>query len=387
MTYCIIKLLSFHCYVNVDDIVIQNFSIQIANRMFNVIILGAGVYLSYHLLNQLILSNAKMLKKFKIKPVGHRLLNVFGLKNHLTQSVFYSASNPKVTFNMWNLSSSNKSKHSNSSECHNESSAQSSDAKTFNYEVFDDEDLVPDLVLSDLTSPDKETFSLEDYENKFMYFVPNQSSSSSSSSTLTRHDLDIAETNYSNLTIDKIDHVLSQIDNIKKSIVEIDSHLFLTESKLANFNPNFFTLTNTDLDYDELNPHSYLPIRKSSSTLSLYSSSKTDITKSDDFLKIVNPDYHLEWDDLGWNDDNTQDDIEEGFFFDDPVKTDYYQDEYEQNYHTDIDKFDGMTNAMSQLPVTDYEKQKLMSLKDLFEEAKQMGLLNIVIEALCNKKE
>lgn len=386
MTYCIIKLLSFHCYVNVDDIVIQNFSIQIANRMFNVIILGAGVYLSYHLLNQLILSNAKMLKKFKIKPVGHRLLNVFGLKNHLTQSVFYSASNPKVTFNMWNLSSSNKSKHSNSSECHNESSAQSSDAKTFNYEVFDDEDLVPDLVLSDLTSPDKETFSLEDYENKFMYFVPNQSSSSSSS-TLTRHDLDIAETNYSNLTIDKIDHVLSQIDDIKKSIVEIDSHLFLTESKLANFNPNFFTLTNTDLDYDELNPHSYLPIRKSSSTLSLYSSSKTDITKSDDFLKIVNPDYHLEWDDLGWNDDNTQDDIEEGFFFDDPVKTDYYQDEYEQNYHTDIDKFDGMTNAMSQLPVTDYEKQKLMSLKDLFEEAKQMGLLNIVIEALCNKKE
>ena len=161
----------------------------------------------------------------------------------------------------------------------------------------------------------------------------------------------------------------------------------MTESKLANFNPNFFTLTNTDLDYDELNPHSYLPIRKSSSTLSLYSSSKTDITKSDDFLKIVNPDYHLEWDDLGWNDDNTQDDIEEGFFFDDPVKTDYYQDEYEQNYHTDIDKFDGMTNAMSQLPVTDYEKQKLMSLKDLFEEAKQMGLLNIVIEALCNKKE
>ena len=386
MTYCIIKLLSFHCYVNVDDIVIQNFSIQIANRMFNVIILGAGVYLSYHLLNQLILSNAKMLKKFKIKPVGHRLLNVFGLKNHLTQSVFYNASNPKVTFNMWNLSSSNKSKHSNSSECHNESSAQSSDAKTFNYEVFDDEDLVPDLVLSDLTSPDKETFSLEDYENKFMHFVPNQSSSSSSS-TLTRHDLDIAETNYSNLTIDKIDHVLSQIDDIKKSIVEIDSHLFLTESKLANFNPNFFTLTNTDLDYDELNPHSYLPIRKSSSTLSLYSSSKTDITKSDDFLKIVNPDYHLEWDDLGWNDDNTQDDIEEGFFFDDPVKTDYYQDEYEQNYHTDIDKFDGMTNAMSQLPVTDYEKQKLMSFKDLFEEAKQMGLLNIVIEALCNKKE
>lgn len=353
--------------------------------MFNVIILGAGVYLSYHLLSQFILSNAKMLKKLKVKPVGHRLLNMFGLKNHLTQSVFYNASNPKVTLNMWNLSSSNKSKHSNSSEYHNESSAQSSDEKTFNYEVFDGEDLVPDLVFPDLISPDKETFSLEDYENKFMYFVPNESSSSSSTST--RHDLDIAETNYSNLTIDKIDHVLSQIDDIKKSIVEIDSHLYMTESKLANFNPNFFTLTNTDLDYDELNSYSYSPIRKSSSTLSLYSFSKTDITKSDDFLKIVNPDYNLEWDDLGWNEDNTQDDIEEGFYFDDPVKTDYYQDEHEQNYDTDINKFDGMTNAMSQLPVTDYEKQKLMSFKDLFEEAKQMGLLNIVIEALCNKKE
>ncbi|KAH7643084.1 gamma-aminobutyric-acid receptor-like protein [Dermatophagoides farinae] len=51
-------------------------------------------------------------------------------------------------------------------------------------------------------------------------------------------------------TVDKIDQVLHQIDDIKKSIVEIDDELYhVTGSKYANFNPDFFTLA--DIGWDD----------------------------------------------------------------------------------------------------------------------------------------
>ncbi|KAI2808188.1 Calcium ion binding [Blomia tropicalis] len=52
-------------------------------------------------------------------------------------------------------------------------------------------------------------------------------------------------------TVDKIDQVLHQIDDIKKSIVEIDDDLYhIAGSTYANFNPDFLTLTNTIVDAD-----------------------------------------------------------------------------------------------------------------------------------------
>ena len=144
-----------------------------------------------------------------------------------------------------------------------------------------------------------------------------------------------------NGTVAKIDEVLTQIDDIKKSIVEIDSQIFdFSGSKCTSFNPAFLTLTNTDLneESDDLFDREL-------------ESEQTPTTPSTPLQEL-----NLEWD------------VSD-------VETDslYYGSE-----ELDIE------SALS-LPVTDIEKQKFKSMQELLEDAKQLGLLNTILDAISAK--
>lgn len=187
---------------------------------------------------------------------------------------------------------------------------------------YSSHELTPDL---ELPSPRTSSISLFTHEDLWnSHPSPSQ-------------DLFSTENCVQNLTVAKIDEVLTQIDDIKKSIVDIDTQLFqVTGSKCATFNPDFFTLTHGDLDLDdtESGPRKHQEVRGNSFQ-----------------------DKGLEWDPTDVQDDH--------FFF------------------SDDECFD-VDSALS-LPVTDADKQKLKSMQELLEDAQQLGLLNNLLEALSTK--
>ncbi|XP_054160702.1 uncharacterized protein LOC128958793 [Oppia nitens] len=166
-----------------------------------------------------------------------------------------------------------------------------------------------------------------------------------------------------NGTVAKIDEVLTQIDDIKKSIVEIDSEIHdFSVTKCVNFNPDFFTLTNTDLteEIDDNNSNSSLssvcPLNDDycdQSIMGTSSRSNISLSASDSLLPSTPiQDLSLEWDD---------------------TDSLYYSSEELE-----------VETALS-LPVTDADKQRFKSMHELLEEAKQMGLLNNILDAITYK--
>ena len=203
-------------------------------------------------------------------------------------------------------------------------------------------------------------------------------------------------------TVDRIDQVLHQIDDIKKSIVEIDDELYhISGSTYANFNPNFLKLTNTfvdefERDVDELSDYNiqnrnsitkmpfeelnHKPMEQMKRNISSHDSckqkgrhfncdrenSKESYSSFSDVESV-----QLEWDF----------DFESGNGYYDSGKQNLLGlDNIEQKQSPLKQKLSFMANGLD-MPMTD--EQKLKNMHDLLDEAKKLGLLNNIIEALA----
>ena len=276
------------------------------NRYSSVVLLvGASAYVLYKLSDF----------SPKMKRISNKFWQILGFEGNRLEPVFFinRKNNPLVNFNETKL-------------------------RTSGY--FDTED-VPDLDLQMPKTPNSPFWHQLDINlnyNNYNLF---------SDKYLSEHNLIHSPNVSKNQTVDRIDEVLTQIDDIKKSIVEIDSQIFdFSGSKCLNFNPEFFTLTNTDLNEE-----------------------------SDDFCDDLKRVPHLRGQQYEEEEDQTPrtplQELNMEWDLTD-VETDslyYGSDELE-------------VESTLSLPVTDSEKQKIKSLQDLLEEAKQMGLLNNILDAI-----
>lgn len=207
----------------------------------------------------------------------------------------------------------------------------------------------------------------------------------------------ISRKRFRNGTVDRIDQVLQQVDDIKKSIVEIDDELYqIAGSTYANFNPDFLTLTNhmveefDDDDLFELTPSQKVSENRPSltkvhleeasrklaaSTHFPKHSPKEKLTTASDGSKSDSQSHAslsdldslpLEWDF----------DFESGYDYDSTA-----QSELKSNKPSQLkEKLSSVANGL-EMPMTD--EQKLKNMHDLLDEAKKMGLLNNIIDALA----
>ncbi len=269
------------------------------NRISTLLLLfGASAYVLYKLSHL----------NLRMNRISNKFWQVLGYEVNKLEPVFFKNKlNPTVEFNETKLRRSG---------------------------CFDTSD-VPDLDLALPKTPKSPFFNQLEY-----YYNNNYSFSDKFSPDFSFNDnnFNYSSTSAENMTVMKIDEVLTQIDDIKKSLVDIDSQLFhVSGSKCANFNPDFFTLTNADfLENDDL----------IDSTVSSSQEPKTPFQE-----------LNLEWD--------LTDVDNESLFFSNEVKVD---------------------SALS-LPVTDSDKQKIKSMQELFEDAKQMGLLNNILDAISTKAQ
>lgn len=192
----------------------------------------------------------------------------------------------------------------------------------------------------------------------------------------------IKDRSFRNKTVDRIDQVLHQIDDIKKSIVEIDDGLYQA-SIYANFNPDIFVLTNPEEEeMDEASKQKTSePSRKvggrrlfrSTSHLSQKQPNDSDLMECNKSgYATSNSDgdsLQLEWD------------FEEDYdFYDNQTET----NEMDKNRSASParERLPSMSAAY-EMPMTD--EQKLKNMHDLLDEAKKLGLLNNILDALNPK--
>lgn len=203
------------------------------------------------------------------------------------------------------------------------------------------------------------------------------------------YSLERPENNYENIqtkTVDKIDQVLHQIDDIKKSIVEIDDELYhVTESKYASFNPDFLILTDNRIDDLEENPKS--PIKFNSHR-------KSRQFKKCQINENLKPQQQITYDNqrrtssrLSFGSmDNLQlewDELEYDFCFQyNPNSA--LNEKTEEHQSTLNSEKSALVTKMAETSMTD--EQKLKNLHDLLEEAKHLGLLNNIIDAFLSQK-
>lgn len=200
------------------------------------------------------------------------------------------------------------------------------------------------------------------------------------------YGLERPETSYDNIhtkTVDKIDQVLHQIDDIKKSIVEIDDELYqVTGSKYASFNPDFLTLTDNRIDDLEENPKfNEINSHRKSRQFKKFQINKNlkpqqQITydnprKTSSRLSFGSMDnLQLEWDELEYD-----------FCF----QYDPNMNEKSNEHCNELNpEKSSIVSKMDETSMTD--EQKLKNLNELLEEAKQLGLLNNIIDAFLSPK-
>ena len=278
------------------------------NRYSSVLLLiGASVYLMHRISDYCP----------KMKRIKDKFWRILGFEGNRLEPVFFlnKANNPSIAFNQTKLRTSG---------C-----------------VVDIED-VPDL---DLPFPTPSNLNCHQLDINFNYNNMNIFNDK----FLSDNHFIRSPNRRPNVTIDRIDEVLTQIDDIKKSIVEIDSQIFdFSGQKCLNFNPEFFTLTNTDLteDSDDI-----------SDDLKTGNESNAD-EDSDQTPRTPLNEINLEWDLMDVQSDSL-----------------YYPTN------------EMVVESALSLPVTDSDKQKIKSLQELLEEAKQMGLLNNILDAITYTKD
>ncbi|KAH9412459.1 hypothetical protein DERP_006420 [Dermatophagoides pteronyssinus] len=236
-------------------------------------------------------------------------------------------------------------------------------------------------------------------------------------------------------TVDKIDQVLHQIDDIKKSIVEIDDELYhVTGSKYANFNPDFLTLSNVGWfddddslsDSEPISPNkisNHMPMdsrRKKSIYRKRRKSTKDDYYSNHQMMTTFKANDQNQQQTLSNNVDNDDesleleqrrssrqsfistseqlewDEIECEFCFPNqsPSTTttatiiDTNDETMENSLF--IDEKSIQTSNLSSSSITQpiimmTDEQKLQNMQDLLEEAKRLGLLNNIIDAFLQK--
>lgn len=195
--------------------------------------------------------------------------------------------------------------------------------------------------------------------------------------------LDVSRKDFRSKTVDRIDQVLHQIDDIKKSIVEIDGDLFhVTGSTYANFNPDFLILTNAD-ELEE----SFAQKRKPNEESMVRLANNRKLFKSNLSYnhRHLEPNHEMiEYPNKsGYATSNSDGDslqLEWDF------EEDY--DFYDQTAFDDVGASEQKTNEVRErlpsmsheMPMTD--EQKLKNMHDLLDEAKKLGLLNNILDAL-----
>nr|XP_027204444.1 bromodomain-containing protein DDB_G0270170-like [Dermatophagoides pteronyssinus] len=237
-------------------------------------------------------------------------------------------------------------------------------------------------------------------------------------------------------TVDKIDQVLHQIDDIKKSIVEIDDELYhVTGSKYANFNPDFLTLSNVGWfdDDDSLSDCEPISSNKMTNHMSMDSRRKKSIyRKRRNYSTTTKDDYHSNHQmmttfkandqnqpqqTLSNNVDNDDESLEleqrrssrQSFISTseqlewDEIECEFCFPNQSPSTATIIDTNDEtmenslfideksiQTSNLSSSTTTQpiimmTDEQKLQNMQDLLEEAKRLGLLNNIIDAFLQK--
>lgn len=208
-------------------------------------------------------------------------------------------------------------------------------------------------------------------------------------------------------TVDKIDQVLHQIDDIKKSIVEIDDELYhVTGSKYACFNPDFLTLSGLDDDYDEfhnqysscINPftkQSKGTFTKHRSNIGLPIHDKRMMKSSyenenkicDNQRKLSRLSYASSIENLPLEWDESECDF---YSFEKPTKTNLVRidlnSDVEMEYPSVRKKLSSSSSIVSDVNNSETltDEQKLKTMQELLEEAKRLGLLNNIIDAFLN---
>lgn len=241
-------------------------------------------------------------------------------------------------------------------------------------------------------------------------------------------------------TVDRIDQVLQQVDDIKRSIVEIDDELYqIAGATYANFNPNFLSLTSVanieeefaDLLFDDENPAPSSPNRAVTEDKNRHSRQSTSSTSaSEQHLDSLNSDKqrlplrrraktttttsgeqqtdsdsqsHASLSSLDLDGSGLQ--LEWDFDFE-SGNYDYYdsnkaasakaqtESSSKQTLEEQTPRQQGSASPLKEklssaatgleLPMTD--EQKLKNMHDLLDEAKRLGLLNNIIDALAPSK-
>ncbi|KAF7493362.1 hypothetical protein SSS_08971 [Sarcoptes scabiei] len=201
-------------------------------------------------------------------------------------------------------------------------------------------------------------------------------------------------------TIDKIDQVLHQIDDIKKSIVEIDDDLYhVTGSNYAKLNPDFFVITGYDeFDDQTMNKKSDRngPNRKRSETNRQSSirrrqwnhrapNESNDDRRKSARLSVTSIDnLQLEWDEseysfiLASNARGNETKISNSDEIIDPTA-----DASSSSSSSSSSNEDHL--ELHPTPIAEMsEEQKYQNMRELLEEAKHLGLLNNLIDAFLN---
>ncbi len=245
-------------------------------------------------------------------------------------------------------------------------------------------------------------------------------------------------------TVDRIDQVLQQVDDIKRSIVEIDDELYqIAGATYANFNPNFLSLTNAiDEEYDDLlfdeassqraasedrnsslsrqsstasalaspasNQHGHLDSVNNGQLLTGRTAKTTTTSSSSNARRHRQTDSDAQSHaslsslDLDGNGGGGGLQLEWDFDFE-PGNYEYYDSSASASKAAQTE-FNGVGDQTAQrrgasplkeklssaasgleLPMTD--EQKLKNMHDLLDEAKRMGLLNNIIDALAPSKD
>lgn len=210
-------------------------------------------------------------------------------------------------------------------------------------------------------------------------------------------------------TVDRIDQVLHQIDDIKKSIVEIDDELYhIAGSTYANFNPSFLTLTNTFVDeflkddeiFDSTSDRKTSEDRSSLSGTKVYSDEASDSRKNGSQDPGKAKERHSATRDTRHNSKQSSfsdlDSLQLEWDFDFESSYDYYSGvdtkdassaesgDSDKKQSPLKEKLSSAANGLD-MPMTD--EQKLKNMHDLLDEAKKLGLLNNIIDALAPSHE
>lgn len=156
-----------------------------------------------------------------------------------------------------------------------------------------------------------------------------------------------------NVTVELIDEVLEEINDIKRSMVDLDSQMYKV-SGVANFNPDFFTLTNGELEGSE-------------EVADAVTAAGPDEAKHFHALSEeprTPQETSLEWDDQ-WNHFDSNNDVLNWS----PADGDHF-------------KADRSPSLITLNGPDEEAENRLNSMDELLDEAKKLGLLNDILEVL-----